>query len=225
MTDIEAAEKALATLHDGLHVATKRVYDIAARQQSLGFAAFVDNDPQACTELGKLNAESVTASAEVSNIKSAIAEANRRLDAAKLAAGREDASERRKRVHALLRELEDCAPGLDEVRPSDETRPAWRGAAPPDYLGNPPLQVKTAALPGALCAELSALGHDIAFPSGRGWHLAHRSDLKKALQATVHAYQRGSLTTTELRNFVGLIGGFADVVRRRLNEQANREAA
>ena len=150
MTDIEAAEKALATLHDRLHVATKRVYDIAARQQSLGFAAFVDNDPQACTELGKLNAESVTATRKFQTSRALL---RKPIGALTLKRGRrEDASERRKRVHALLRELEDCAPGLDEVRPSDETRPAWRGAAPPDYLGNPPLQVKTAALPGALCS-------------------------------------------------------------------------
>ena len=225
-TEIDIAEHVIQVLHDKLHTATRRSHEIATDRQRLAFLVFVDNDPSARAELDKLNISMTALADEVEGINAAIAEANRRLDAARAAAGREDANERRKRVHALLRELEDCAPGLDEVRPSDETRSAWRGAAPPDYTRNGPLQMKVATLLGGLCAELVALGHDnISFPSNRGRHIAHRSDMKKALQATVHAYQRGSLTTTELRNFVGLIGGFADAVRKRLErEQADKAA-
>jgi hypothetical protein len=184
-TEIEIAQTALATLHDRLHVATKRVYDIAAHQQSLGYAVYVENDPKAHAELSKLNAENDAANAEVSNIKSAIAEADRRLARARDAASRDADKEHARTALATLESLLALGPKLDELvrHPHPEEGREFYSQA------DPPTCCQAAKLMAELVNEhLRALRltAEASFP--KSWHgAASKFDLEREFMKTIAA--------------------------------------
>jgi hypothetical protein len=111
--------------------------------------------PQPAPSSTSLNAELTFMACEIEGIDGAIAEANKRLTAARAAVARLDAQERRKRVVTLLVAIEECAPGLDVMTGSASvsTMPQSEQRR---FLSNPPLRCKLAAQDAALEAALEA---------------------------------------------------------------------
>ncbi len=83
MTDIEAAEKTLASLNDKRDRATARVDAIADERKQISFAVHADNDKAARKRLDALNADSATIASELASIDAALVEATARLEAAR----------------------------------------------------------------------------------------------------------------------------------------------
>lgn len=244
MTNIEIAEKTIASLTDKRDRAVQRSSEIAATRQALGYAVHVDDNKAARERLDKANADMAFIAGEVEGIDAALAEANARLAAARSTAGRAADAEHRQKVHWLLTDLEKCAPELDEGVGSLGYP---HTAAPADgrlrYYQNPPLQQRVGDLVGALLIELRALGlatHKVdQFDIGRGghkvliediklvpsnWAAFHRDDLKKELTSAIQKYQRGSLSGDQRHSFKALIDGFAEAVRADI-AQTNIEVA
>jgi hypothetical protein len=222
MNDVAIAEQAIAVLHGKLHTATKRAHEISADRQRLSFSAFVDGDQAARGRLDKLNLELATLADDAENIKAALAEADRRLTAARLVVADADAEQRRARVRTLLVELQSSAPTLDRTGVHPEHGGTYR-------LNDPPARVKTAALLGSVMVELHALGiADAKFPGHWEWSRAAWQDLRSAIVDTMSAgwpapAQR--LTRQERDSFVGLLSAFARIVRGSLGGDQTNKAA
>jgi hypothetical protein len=176
MTEIEICEQTIATLHDKRTAASKRINELAGERQHLAFAAYVDGDQAARGRLDKLNAEMATLADEAENIKAALAEADRRLTAARRTVADAAAHERRSKVRILLEQLEASAKALDCTGVHPETGSIYR-------LNDPPARAKTAALLGSVMVELHALGiaADAKFPSHWAWDRAAWQDLRKVI--------------------------------------------
>jgi hypothetical protein len=224
MTDIEAAEKVLAQLQDRRDRATARVKELAAAREVLAYAFIACNDTKARDELTTLNQQLADLAVTIENIDSAVAEARRRLDAAKSDARASDAEERRVRVRALLQELEaTCGQALDRTGVHPETGSIYR-------LNDPPARVKTAALFGSVMVELHALGiaADAKFPSHWAWDRAAWQDLRKVIIDCMREGWPGPaqrLTLKERDSFTTLLAAFGRIVRSSLEQTNNKVAA
>ena len=75
MTEIEIAERTLATLADKRERAALRVSEIAEERKAIGFAVHVEEDKAARAKLNKLNADDATMAGELQSLDAAIREA------------------------------------------------------------------------------------------------------------------------------------------------------
>jgi hypothetical protein len=233
MNDVDAANKVLAQLTDQRDRATDRVRQIEDQRRSLAYAVHADGNEKQQAGLNALNRQMADLASMIEDVDLALAEGRRRLDAAKAAAGRADASEHRQRARAILAELEACAPELDRTIPHPDD-------GQPYAFSDPPTVCKTAALAHALLVELKAvgLGRDATFP--KSWHgAAGKFDLEKALRGTASAGWPGlsadirpatrnsiSFGVRQTVNFTRLLGVWANAVRADLarHEQATNKA-
>jgi hypothetical protein len=236
MTDVEIAEQAIATLHEKLHVATKRAHEIAADRQRLSYTVFVDGDPSARADLEKLNA--IAIADKIENIKAAIAEANKRLTAARDAVARDADKEHARNAVAILEDLVALAPKLDELVPHPRPEDGVKFYCQND----PPTCCQAAKLMAVLVNEhLRALKlTEASFPkSGHG--AANKQDLEREFMKTIAAgwpylavqlapRQRTSVMPGQpprTPEFTKILGGWGAVIRKSLvqYEQMNREEA
>jgi hypothetical protein len=236
MTDVEIAEQAIAALHDKLLVATKRAHEIAADRQRLSYAVFVDGDPSARADLEKLNA--IAIADKIENIKAAIAEANKRLTAARDAVARDADKEHARNALATLEELVALTPRLDEL----VKHPRWPESGVEFYSqADPPTCCQAAKLFSDLNEHLRALKlTEATFP--KHWLGAgHKFDLERELMKTITAgwpriavevapRQRaagGRAWPAPARNpqFTRILNGWAAVVRKSLAQYETRVAA
>jgi hypothetical protein len=235
MTDVEIAEQAIATLHEKLHVATKRAHEIAADRQRLSYAVFVDGDPSARADLEKLNA--IAIADKIENIKAAIAEANKRLTAARDAVARDADKEHARNALATLESLVALAPKLDELvrhpRPEDG-REFYSQSDPPTCCA-------AAKLMSDLVEHLRTLHlTEASFP--KSWHpVGHKFDLEREFMKTIsagwptvavdvaprqraagrHAWPAPARTP----QFSRILNGWGQVVRKSLAQYETRVAA
>jgi hypothetical protein len=214
MNDVAIAEQAIAVLHEKLHAATKRAHEIAADRQRLSYAVFVDGDPSARADLEKLNA--IAIADKIENIKAAIAEANKRLTAARDAVGHEAARQHFKKLHEQLDALKQMAEPLDLCCGSLQPG-SMGGRKYVPGLANPPLldaagetiqQIFTSAKAIDECTG-SDVRRGISWPPGR-WSKGHVADLRKVLETTVQSYCSRVPGT---RNFTGLIDALVTAIK------------
>jgi hypothetical protein len=175
MTNIEIAERTLASLQDQRDRASVRASEIAAERQLCAYAFYAAGSEEAKTKLAALNRQAIEIVQTSEALDGALLEARKRLALARDAVARTDASEHCLRARTLLKALiEDC-PALDHLVPHPEDGQLYAAA-------DPPLVCRTAAQVSALLVELHALGLDrgAAFPPH--WHgAAGKEDLRKAL--------------------------------------------
>jgi hypothetical protein len=181
MTPTEIAERTISQLQDKRDRAAARVTEISAERQRLGYSAHVEGDEMAKARLKVLSSDLAAMSDEIETLDAAFIEARHRLDAARAAAGRVDANDRRAKARAILSELTACAPELDRTLPHPDD-------GVPYSPNNPPLCIRTATLTAALVVELKALNLYRGAPFPPHWHgAASIFDLEKALGNTVGA--------------------------------------
>jgi hypothetical protein len=234
MTDVEVAEQAIATLHEKLHVATRRAHEIAADRQRLSFSAFVDGDPAARAALDALP----QVADEIENIKAGLVHAQARLTAARNAVARDVEKEHARNALATLEELLALAPRLDELVPHPRPEDGREFYCQND----PPTCCQAAKLMADLVNEhLRALklGGEATFQ--KHWHgAANKMDLERELMKTIAAgwpslavdvapRQRaagGRAWPAPARNpqFTRILNGWGAVIKKSL-EQMNREEA
>jgi hypothetical protein len=229
MTNVEIAEQAIAVLHEKLHAATKRAHEIAADRQRLSYAVFVDGDPSARADLEKLNA--IAIADKIENIKAAIAEANKRLTAARDAVGRDAAKQHFKQLHEQLDALKQMAGPLDACF-GTYVKGSMGGMRHEVGPKNPPLLDRCGECISQLFLAMRAIdactGSDlrrgVSWPPGT-WSRGHVADLRKVLETTVQSYCSRVPST---RNFTGLIDALVASIKAAMkehDEQTNREAA
>jgi hypothetical protein len=115
MTPTECVEKTLAQLADKKERALKRSQEIAAERAQIGYAAHAEGDQKAIKRLEQLNLDVVNMNGEVASIDAAIAEANKRLDAAKQNANRDAAKQNATEIRKLLAAFAAAATDMDEA--------------------------------------------------------------------------------------------------------------
>ena len=93
MTEVEIAERTVATLTDKRERAALRVSEIAEERKAIGFAVHVDEDKAARAKLTRLNADEAAMAGELQSLDAALKEAGARLEASKAAAAAEHARE------------------------------------------------------------------------------------------------------------------------------------
>jgi hypothetical protein len=221
MTDVEIAERTVASLMDKRDHAAQRSIEITVERQKLGYEVHVSESKEAKVKLAKLNALFADLAGEIEGIDDALREARRRLDAAKAAASASDAEERRRVVHGLLQELEACGPAMDRTieHPEGGLR----------RINDPQSRLKVAALVGSVLVELRALKlTDVSFPSNYKWDVAAWQDLRRCLLDTLYAGWPGPaqrLTRKERDTFTALLAAFGRIVRSNLEQTTNTERA
>jgi predicted nucleic acid-binding Zn-ribbon protein len=96
MTDVEAAERIIASLQDQRDRAAEQVKKVSAERQAWAYSAHVDGSEQAKTKLVALNKSMAETATTIESLEASLVEARRRLDAAKASARTSDAEERRR---------------------------------------------------------------------------------------------------------------------------------
>jgi uncharacterized phage infection (PIP) family protein YhgE len=115
LTPVECVEKTLAQLSDKKDRASKRIEQIAADRQSIGYAAHAENDQKAIKRLEQLAHDEAGISGELQSIEGAITEARKRLAAAQQAAVNEAARANAVEIRKLLTEFATAAEDMDEA--------------------------------------------------------------------------------------------------------------
>jgi hypothetical protein len=231
--DIQAAEKVLAQLADQKDRATEQVSKIAARRQVLAYQVLAKaHDAKAQDELTTLNQQLADLAVTTGDIDSAVAEARRRLDAAKGAAARAVEEGHARDALATLEDLLKLGPKLDELvkhpRPADGQE---------FYCQNDPPTCLTAA---KLMAELVnehlralRLAGEATFP--KCWHgAASKMDLEREFMKTITAGWPSVAVNVAPRQktvvmpgqaprtpqFTKIINGWGAVIRKNLAQYA-----
>jgi DNA repair exonuclease SbcCD ATPase subunit len=115
MNDIETAERTIAQLRDQRDRAAERFTAIGAEREQLRFDAHVNNSKEAKAKLAKLVDEEVALNGTVQSLDGALAEANKRLNAAREAANREAAKKNAKQIRKLLESFASSAHDADDA--------------------------------------------------------------------------------------------------------------
>lgn len=205
-TDVEAAERVVQELTEKRERIAHRVREISEERRTLAFAAHASADQDARSRLDALNSEGATIAGEFEGIDAAIAEANRRLGAARQAADLEV-----DRAHA--RELRSVlAKFVEHGRKTDQALAA--------------LINETSSLRETL-TQMHGLGCD--FPSHALADTNARLAVVTALMQTPWRREFEHLAPRERRTFTELVNGWAariePAIRQRLGETGEKEAA
>jgi hypothetical protein len=115
MTDVQNAEQILVDLKVKRQQAAARKSEIAQERKSLAYAARADGDVKAGKRLDALNLEGATIAGEVESLDAAIAEATRRLEAARQAEALEEDRANARELRKVLGELEGHGRKVDEA--------------------------------------------------------------------------------------------------------------
>jgi hypothetical protein len=115
ISTIEIIERTLAQLSDKRDRALKRSQEIAAEQAQLGYSVHAENDKASRGKWDKLTAEAATLAGETKGIGDALAEATKRLEAARQAAEAEAAKANAVEVRKLLESFIEAARDADAV--------------------------------------------------------------------------------------------------------------
>jgi hypothetical protein len=200
MTEVEIAERTVATLTDKRDRAALRVQQIAEERKAIGFAVHVHGDSKARTKLDKLNVEGATIAGELESVNAALAEAQSRLEAARLA----EARKADKRAALALRKSFARFVALSEQMDQ--------------VLG---AVVTISAEMNAAIAEIHACGHGA--PSGQQWLSYGERAMHTQLVRTPWARSFQPLGHNERRTFAALAhdwqAGALRSIEQRLGEQ------
>jgi hypothetical protein len=174
MTDVEIAERTIASLQDQRDRATIHAGDITVERQVLAYAAFAGGDGKAKDKLAALNRSAHEVAMTIEALDAALIEARQRLTSAQAAVARDVAAESRAKACGILAELVKVATTLDTTM----EHPDGTG---PVFVSNPPACQRAGTLIGALFVELRALQiTQVAWPPAR-WDVGGRPDLKREL--------------------------------------------
>jgi hypothetical protein len=224
---LEAAEAVITKLLDLRGRIVVRIEELAGERRVASYHALINSDSDAFTRLDRFHEQQAQLDLQLGDVDLALAEARDRMVAAQEAVARGDASRRARCAGELLVSLESVAVVLDGGHGTDRP-PHVYSAAPTGelqrrrYYGNPAAQVECGRLMGELvaCLRSLGLGGNVEWPP-TNWAVMHRSDLWKALEKAIAAYQNNQIASRQRNSFVELLRGFVAVVQRDLQRIAN----
>jgi hypothetical protein len=111
MTDVEIAERTVASLTDRRDRAVQRATELTVEKQKLAYAVHVAENKEAKAQLAKLNA--LDLAGEIESLNDALIQAKRLLVEARGRVGRAEAVQHFKKLHEQLDALKQMSAPLD----------------------------------------------------------------------------------------------------------------
>jgi hypothetical protein len=215
MTDVEIAERTVASLTDKRDRAVQRSTEITVEKQKLAYAVHVAENKEAKAQLAKLNA--LDLAGEIESLNDALIQAKRLLVEARQVVGRAEAVQHFKKLHEQLDALKQMAEPLDLCL-GTTVKGSMGGMRHEPGLKNPPLLDRCGECVGQIFLAMRAIddvtGSDlrrgVSWPPGR-WSKGHVADLRKGLEGVVMQYC-GRVPSA--RNFSGLIDALVTAIKK-----------